>query len=277
MPVFVQTNVSSLLAQNNLSRTQLGLSNSFARLSSGYRINSASDDAAGLGISKSFEAQIRSYAVAERNANDAISMAATADGAADKVHSLLQRLRELAVSASNGTFTTTDSSNTNTEFVALRSEIDRIASTTKFNGKLLLSGTSSANTITFQVGIYSSSNDTLNVSFGGVDNTQLALSTSAVDIVANASSAIALLDAAIQSVSASRETFGAAMNRLQSTISNLQSIQTNMSASLSRIRDVDVAAETSSLARSQILAQAGASVLVQANQQPQLALALLSG
>lgn len=273
MALYVQTNTASMVAQNSLSRTQNGLATNFARLSSGYRINSAADDAAGLGISKSIEAQVRSYAVAERNANDGISMAQTADGAADQIHGILSRMRELAVEGSNGTLSSSDSGNLDTEFQSLTSEIDRIANVTQFNGKNLLAGSSSS--VSFQVGIGTSASDKVSVAFGGADTTGLGVT--GLDLTSNAKSqtAITAIDTAIQTLSTTREGWGAAMNRLTDTVSNLQSMQTNMSASLSRIKDVDIASETASLSRSQVLSQAGISVLSQANQSPQAALKLL--
>jgi len=274
MGLFIQTNVASLVAQNNLYRTQQSLGKNFERLSSGYRINSSADDAAGLGISKSINAQVRSLAVAERNANDGISMASTADGAAEQIHGILTRLRELAVQGANGTVNATDSANLNVEFQAQFSEIDRIAAVATFNGRNLLSG--AAASVTFQVGINNvATADRLDINFGGGDTTRLALTGAAVDSVANSRTAIGTIDSAITSLSTLREGWGSAINRMTTTINNLQSQSTNLSASLSRIRDVNVAEETASLSRNQVLLQAGAAVLGQANQAPQLALSLL--
>lgn len=276
MPLYVQTNVASMVAQNNLARTQNSIASTFSKLSSGYRINSAADDAAGLGISKNLEARVRSYAVAERNANDGISMAQVADGAAEQIHGILSRMRELAVQGSNGTLSTSDSTNLDTEFQASLGEIDRIAGVTNFNGKNLLAGAAAA--VVFQVGIDNvAAADRISVSFGGADVTRLSLTGAAVDSVANARTAIGTIDSAIQSLSTVREGFGAATNRLQGAVDNIRSASTNMGASLSRIRDVDIASETANLARGQVLSQAGAAVLSQANQAPQLALSLLRG
>lgn len=275
MPLYIQTNVASMVAQGHLSKTQNSLAQNFQRLSSGYRINSAADDAAGLGISKGMEAQVRSYAVAQRNANDGISMAQTADGAAEQVHNILIRMRELAVQGSNGTLSAGDSANLDTEFQAHLSEIDRIANVTSFNGTNLLAGGAAA--VNFQVGIGTTANDQISVSFGGADSAGLAVNGLDVTSVANSQAAITALDAGIQTLSTVREGFGSAINRLQATVSNLDSVQSNLSASLSRFRDTDIAAETASMARSQVLSQAGAAVLSQANQAPQLALSLLRG
>ena len=275
MPLYIQTNVASSVAQNSLARTQNMLASNFSKLSSGFRINSAADDAAGLGIAKSFESQVRSYAVAERNANDGISMAQTADGAAEQISSLMIRMRELAVQGSNGTLSSNDSQNLDTEFQALTSEIARIGNVTSFNGANLLG--SSAASVTFQVGINDSSDNRISVSFGGADTTSLSVAGIAVSSASNAQAAITAIDSGLQRLAQVRARFGTATNRLQGAVSNLQSMQTNMSASLSRIRDVDIASETSALARNQVLSQAGASVLSQANSAPQLALSLLRG
>ena len=276
MSLFVQTNVASMVAQSHLNQTQQALSMNFAKLSSGYRINSAADDAAGLGISKSMNAQVRSLAVAERNASDGISMAQTADGAAEQIHGILTRMRELAVQGTNGTLSTGDSTNLNTEFQANLAEIDRIAQVTTFNGRNLLAGTAAS--VTFQVGINNvAAADRMNINFGGADVTGLSMTGAAVDSVANARTAIGTLDTAISTLSTLREGWGSATNRLTTAVSNLQSMQSNLSASLSRIRDVDIASETASMSRNQVLSQAGAAVLGQANQAPQLALSLLRG
>ncbi len=274
MPLYIQTNTASMVAQNSLSKTQGMLGNSFQRLSSGYRINSAADDAAGLGISKSMEAQVRSFAVAERNANDGISMAQTADGAAEQVHGILTRLRELAVQGANGTLSANDSQNLNTEFQALTGEVDRIANVITFNGQNLLDAVA---TVTYQVGINNSADNVISVTFGGANVSALGLSLISVSTVTDAQGALNTLDTAIQTLAQVRTRFGTAMNRLQGAVANLQSLQTNLSASLSRIRDADIAQETSALARNQVLSQAGASILSQANQAPQLALSLLRG
>jgi len=275
MPLYINTNVASLESQRSLSSASQSLNTSFQRLSSGMRINSAADDAAGLGISESLKAQVRSLGVAERNSNNAISMAQTAEGALGQVGNMLGRMREIAVQGANGDLTTTDRGYLNTEFTALRDEITRIADSTKFNGKDLLSGASTA--ITFQVGINNSSADQISVTFGGVDLTSLGINASTVDgaTATNAQASITALDGAIGAVSSRRADFGASMNRLTNTVSNLQSMKSNMSAANSRIRDVDVAEESAALARTQVLQQAAVSMLSQANQAPQLALSLL--
>ena len=275
MPIFINSNVASLEAQRNLSKTQSDQSVNFQRLSSGMRINSASDDAAGLGIRENLNAQVRSLSVAERNSNNAISMAQTAESALGQVSGILTRMRELAVQGANGDLGATDRGYLDTEFQSLRSEITRISDSTLFNGRQLLGG--AATTVTFQVGINNTTSDRIDVSFGGVDLTALGINASSVSgaTAANSQTAIASLDTAIGTVSSRRATFGASMNRLSTTVSNLQSMRTNMSAANSRIADVDVAEETASMARNQVLSQAAVSVLAQANQAPQLALSLL--
>jgi flagellin len=275
MPLVINTNVASLDAQRTLNRTQNGLNLSFQRLSSGFRINSAADDAAGLGVSESLKARIRSFRVAERNTNNAIGMTRTAEGGLGEISGIVLRMRELAVQSANGDLTSTDRSYIDTEFQLLKEEIDRVANSTEFNGIALLSGT--AADITFQVGIGTTSNDTIDVGFGGVSVSALGLSGISVggSTSTSAVSAIDAVDAALTSVSTTRAEFGAAQNRLGIAVTNSQTIRTNLEAANSAIRDVDIAEETSILARSQVLLQAGTSVLSQANQSPQLALSLL--
>lgn len=277
MALYVNTNLAALEAQTNLARTQLAVGLSFQRLSSGYRINTAADDAAGLGISESLRAQVRSFTVAERNTNNAISMSQTAEGALGQIGGILTRMREIAVQSSNGDLTATDRGYLDTEYTNLKSEVDRIAQSTKFNGRDLLSGSSA--TVDFQVGIQNSAVDRISVVFGNVSLTTLGIASSSVGgaTATAAQTAIDEIDTAIQNVSTRRADFGAVMNRLQVSVSNIQSMRTTLSAANSRIRDVDVAEETSMLARSQVLSQAGTAILAQANQVPQLALQLMRG
>jgi flagellin len=275
MSLVVSTNVASMFAQSQLGKTQSALAKNFGHLSSGNRINDASDDAAGLGIVKSMNAQVRSMAVAERNTNDGISMVQTADGGAEQIHEILTRMRELAVQSSNGDLGANDRSNLDTEYQANLGEIDRIATSTQFNGISLLSGAAASRN--FQVGIGTAATDRIAVSFGGADATQLAVSGGDVTSFANAQTAITAIDTAIQSLSTVRENFGSAMNRLSFAVSGLQAQQTNMSAAVSRIRDVDIASETAKMSQNNVLSQAGAAILAQANQTPQLALQLLRG
>jgi flagellin len=275
MALNIQTNVSSLQAQQNLLRNQTKLTKSFDRLSSGFRVNSAADDAAGLAISESMKSQVRSFTVAERNAGDGISMSQTAEGALGEVHGILGRMRELSMQASNGSLTQTDRGYLDTEFKSLQAEITRIQGSAEFNGKALVA--SAASTITFQVGLNDAANDQISVTFGGVDLAAVKAATTAVSGAGatNALGSLAVIDTAISNVSSARSKFGTAMNRLEVASSNIRSMRTNLEAANSRIRDVDVASETASMSRNQVLTQAGISVLAQANQLPQMAFGLL--
>jgi flagellin len=274
MALYIQTNTSSLEAQKNLLHNQSSLQKSFNKLSSGYRINTAADDAAGLAISESMKSQIRSYTVAERNASDGISMAQTAEGALGEVHNILGRMREIGVQASNGSLTQQDRDFLQTEFGSLQSEIGRIQESAKFNGKQLLN--SSTTSITFQVGLANTASDQIAIDFGGLSLSSVTASASVGGATAsNALASLSTIDSAITSVSVARSNFGAAMNRLDVATSNIQTMRLNISAANSRIRDVDVADETSKMSRNQVLTQAGISVLAQANQLPQLAFGLV--
>jgi flagellin len=273
MALVIQTNYAAMSAQKNLGANQKQLAGSFQKLSSGFRVNSAADDAAGLAVSESMKSQIRSYTVAERNAGDAISMAQTAEGSLGEVHNILGRMRELAVQSANGSLTNTDRGYLNTEYGSLQSEITRIQGSAKFNGVALLSAATS--TVKFQVGLNNVSTDQIDVTFGGVSLTGVATGTSTVANTTGALNALAQIDTAIGSVSSYRSKFGSAMNRLDVATSNIQTMRLNISAANSRIRDVDVATETSNLSKNQVLTQAGASILAQTNQLPQMAFGLL--
>ncbi len=274
MPLSIQTNVASLSAQKNLNKSQQSLATSFNRLSSGYRINSAKDDAAGLAISESMRTQIRSYNVAERNTNDGVSMAQTAEGALGEISTVLGRLRELAVQGSSGSIQSSDRSFLQTEFASLQLEVKRILTSTKFNGVALIKSASSS--VALQVGIDNTANDRITATFGGVGLQGVTTTGVTLSGPATASqSAISKVDTALTTVSTARARFGALMNRLEVTSSNIQTTRLNLTAANSRIRDVDVADETSTLSRSQVLAAAGVSVLAQANASPQLALGLM--
>jgi flagellin len=277
VPLVIPTNFSSLEAQKNLNKSQLALGKSFARLSSGFRINTAADDAAGLAISESMKSQIRSYTVAERNANHAISMTQTAEAALGEMHDILGRMRELSIQSANGSMTSSDRGYLDTEFSALKGELARIQGSSKFNGKLLVS--TAGETVTFQVGLHDTAADQITLTFGGLALTTLLAGSTNVSGAssANALAAIGRIDQAITIISTERAKYGAAMNRLDVTVSSIQTMRVNLSAANSRIRDVDVAEETSMLARNQVLTQAGVSVLAQANQLPQLSLSLLQG
>jgi flagellin len=273
MAINIQTNNAALSAQKNLGQNQKLLAGSFQRLSSGYRVNSAADDAAGLAISESMKSQIRSYTVAQRNASDAQSMAQTAEGALGDVHDIMGRMRELAMQSSNGDLGSTDRGYVATEFKSLQAEVTRIQGSAKFNGKQLINAT--AATTTFQVGLNDTATDQIKVTFGGVKLTSIVAATTDVSTAQGALDALATIDTAIQNVSTARSNFGTAMNRMDFATSNIQTMQLNITAANSRIRDVDVASETANLSRNQVLTQAGTAVLAQANQIPQLALSLI--
>jgi flagellin len=275
MALVIQTNVAAMSAQKNLGANQKMLAGSFQKLSSGFRVNTAADDAAGLAVSESMKSQIRSYTVAERNAGDAISMAQTAEGALGEVHDILGRMRELAVQSSNGSLTNNDRGYLNTEFGALQSEIGRIQGSTKFNGVALLNTAVATSPVKFQVGLNNVSSDQIDVTFGGVDLTGVGAAAANVSTATGALTSLSAIDTAIGSVSSYRSKFGSAMNRLDVATSNIQTMRLNISAANSRIRDVDVATETANLSRNQVLTQAGASILAQTNQLPQMAFGLI--
>jgi flagellin len=275
MGLRVNTNVSSLNAQRSLARTTENLNGNFRRLSTGLRIATAADDAAGLAISERLRARIRSIDQAGRNAQDGISLVQTSEGALNEINNVLVRMRELAVQAANGTVSPSDKATLDNEFQALIAEVDRTAAQTNFNTIQLLDG--SVTSLTLQVGPDPSVVDTLSISL--VDTTASALSLTSLDVT-NATTAvlsIAAIDLAINAVSEHRGDLGAVQNRLGGLISSLQVSSENLSAAESRIRDVDVAAESASLTKNTILQQAAISVLAQANVQPQAALSLLQG
>ena len=257
MSMMINTNVVSMNAQRNLTTNQSSLATSMQRLSSGLRVNSARDDAAGLAIADRMNAQVKGINVAIRNANDGISMAQTAEGALATVSDALQRMRELAVQAQNGTNGTTDRANLDTEFQALSSEITRIAAQTKFNGVAIVGA--GAGTNTFQVG--ANNGDTLTITTTTVTTVGGGLTTSAL-----ASTAVAALDTALDTISTNRASYGAAMSRFSFAISNLSITGENQAAARGRIVDADFASETANLSRAQILQQAGSAMVAQANQ-----------
>jgi flagellin len=278
--ISILTNTASLNAQRNLDKTQKSLAQNLSRLSSGERITKASDDAAGLGISEKMKASIRGYAQASRNANDGVSMIQVAEGAMNQQTAILTRLRELAIQSANGTVGADERGYIDNEAKELLGELDRISSVTDFNGVKILGANAGA--VAFQVDLGATSGtDTISVTFTKTDSTTLAVkygSGNDVDLKTSATTAqnaLAKIDAAIKSLSGSRASAGAVQNRLEVTMSNLQSAHENLSAANSRIRDVDVASETAAMTRNQILSQAGATVLAQANQLPSVALSLL--
>jgi flagellin len=275
MALVINTNIGSLNAQRNLSNSQRTLNQSMQRLSSGLRINSSKDDAAGLAISDRMTSQIRGLNQAARNANDGISMAQTAEGAMNESTNMLQRMRELAIQSANDTNTSADRASLDSEFQSLKLEIDRIAKTTSFNGKILLSGGFSATGAIFQIG--ANANQVISVRIGRATASGLAISARSIATYSAAQSAIASMDSAIRVLDSVRGDLGAAQNRFESTIANLRNVSENLSAARSRILDADIAQETSEMTKSNILQQAGVAILSQANQTPQLALQLLQG
>ncbi len=277
MGLRINTNVASLNAQRNLTGTKYGLDKSLERLSSGFRINRAGDDAAGLAISENLRAQVRGLKQASRNAQDGVSLIQVAEGGLNEISSIMIRLRELAVQAASDTIGPVERQFLNVEYDQLVSEVDRIADGTEFNGTQLLSGTGSV--LDFQVGTRNDPNiDRLSFDSSKADANTAALGVNLTSVAdkASAQNSLSAIDSAIVSVSAMRADFGAIQNRLQSTIGNIAISVENLSAANSRIRDVDVAEETAEMTRNNILLQAGTSVLAQANQTSNTALSLLN-
>ena len=286
MPQTINTNLQSLNAQRNLNTSQMSLATSMQRLSSGLRVNSAKDDAAGLAIAERMNAQVRGMNVAIRNANDAISLAQTAEGGIGKIGEMLQRMRELAVQAANASNSDGDKDSLDKEFGELAKEVQRVLGGTTFNGLNVLAG--NAGTLVFQVGANTSGNDTISISTvnmtSDADITAVAGTNNAgagraqIDASANASAihtVIDNIDAALDTVSAQRATLGASQSRFDAVIANLQISIENQSAARSRITDTDFAAETANLSRAQILQQAGNAMVAQANQLPEQVMQLL--
>ena len=282
----VNTNVNASIAQNALVRNERSMNTAMERLSTGQRINSAADDAAGLAIGSRMTSQIRGLDVGIRNANDAISMVATADGALIEVTNMLQRMRELALQASNGTTTSADRSYLSSEYANLLAEIDRIAENTQWNGNTILNHiTTASSTFKYQVG--ANGGQTIAVDFGNMTDTvsgvfteikashSVITSTTTASAMTQGTSAVVAIDSAITAVNSQRATFGAAMNQLTYAVDNLSNVKVNSEAARSRIVDTDYATETSELARTQIIQQAGTAMLAQANQMPQTVLSLL--
>lgn len=282
MALTVNTNVTSLNVQKNLNRASDALSTSMSRLSSGLKINSAKDDAAGLQIATRMTSQIRGQTMAIKNANDGISIAQTAEGAMQESTNILQRMRELAVQSRNDSNGTQDRIALNKEFSAMSDELTRIAKSTNLNGKNLIDGT--AGTMTFQVGSNTGSANQITLTLAsGFDAVTLSVDSATLQITGNSSAtaqasfsaAITKIDLALQTINSSRADLGAAQNRLTSTISNLQNINENAAAALGRVQDTDFAAETAQLTKQQTLQQASTAVLAQANQLPSAVLKLL--
>ena len=280
MPIIVNSNIASLNAQRNLNMSNTALAGSLQKLSSGLRVNSAKDDAAGLAVAEGLTSQIRGNNQGVRNAYDGISVAQTAESALGQVGNNLQRIREVAVQAANGGISDDNRSQLQKEVDQLTQEISRIVQTTNFNGTKLLTGGSG---LTFQVGSSGSADN--QVATSGIEMSGIAgysgslTATGTVDVSSSgaASAAIASMDASIRTVTNTRATYGAVQNRFEAVIANMQAFTENLSASRSRIMDTDFASETAQLTRNQILQQAGTSILGQANQVPQAALSLLKG
>jgi flagellin len=280
MALTVNTNVASLNVQKNLNRASDALSTSMTRLSSGLKINSAKDDAAGLQIATRMTSQIRGQTMAIKNANDGISMAQTAEGALQESSNILQRMRELGVQARNDSNTATDRTALDKEFQAMSSELTRIANSTNLNGTKLLTGTAGAGAngkLDIQVGSGTTTDDTIVLDLGAVAMTAtgLGVNADALTDATTSKTAIDNIDTALGTINTLRSNLGAAQNRLTSTISNLQNINENASAALGRVQDTDFAAETAQMTKQQTLQQASTAILAQANQLPSSVLKLL--
>jgi flagellin len=282
MPQTINTNIASLNAQRNLNASQSSLATAMQRLSSGMRVNSAKDDAAGLAIAERMNAQVRGMNVAIRNANDGISLAQTAEGALSKVGDALQRMRELAIQARNATNSSSDKDSLNKEFAELQSEISRVLGGTTFNGQRILG--EDATTLTFQIGANTGPDDIINITTENLttatDITAITATTAVIDAsatIGDIATVIDDIDAAIDNVNNTRATFGATQSRFDAIISNLQQSVENQAAARSRIMDADFAAETAAMSRAQILQQAGSAMVAQANQLPQQVMRLLQG
>ncbi|MCB1998517.1 MAG: flagellin FliC [Burkholderiaceae bacterium] len=287
MPQTINTNIASLNAQRNLNSSQSSLMTSMQRLSSGLRVNSAKDDAAGLAIAERMNAQVRGMNVAVRNANDGISLAQTAEGALGKVGDALQRMRELALQARNATNSDSDKESLNKEYTELAKEIQRVLGGTTFNGKAILAG--EAGSQTFQVGANVTTNDSIDITttnmaaagsittVAGTGGNSPTLGIGSAASTSDLQTVVQNIDSAIDLINSERATLGAAQSRFESVISNLQISAENQSAARSRIMDADFAAETANLSRAQILQQAGNAMVAQANQLPQQVLQLLQG
>ena len=278
MSIVIRTNATAMKALRSLNKTTRGLNDNVARLSSGKRINSAKDDAAGLAISETMGAQVASLGQASRNAADAISVLQTAEGAMGEVAGTLVRMREIGMQAASGHITDNQRDFVETEFQIMRAEIDRIAAVTEFNGQTLLDGSLAAGggqAMEFQVGINNTDNDRIGVNIGAMTAAGLGLDAANFKTQTDAGNSLVIVDSAIEMVSRERANLGANMNRLEITMDNLASAEENLVSAQSRIRDVDVGEEMGKMVSNQILAQAGASMLAQANSSPQIALSLI--
>jgi flagellin len=275
MSVVVNTNISSLNASRSMATTRVDLERAMERLSSGKRLNSSRDDAAGMSVVTRMTSQIQGLNMAVRNANDGISMANTYDGAAEEVGNVLTRMRELAVQMSNGTYAAADRTNADKEFQALTNEIDRIADHTRWNGDVVTNTASL--TTALQVDANDSSTGNIDLTFASLKSADLGLSSDAVDTDAKALTAIGNIDTALSALNDNRAAVGSVVNRLEHTVSVLMNTVQRTEESRSRVQDTDFAAESANMARANVLSQAGTAMLAQANQAPQYVLQLLKG
>lgn len=273
----ILTNVNSVVAGNRVANSSRNLAKSMMRMSSGMRVNSAADDAAGMAIATGLKATTRSIQQAQRNANDGVAMLQTAESAYGNVSDILIRMRELAVQAGNDTLTDTDRGFLDTEYQNLISEVDRISAVTEYNGINLLDGTAGdgSGAVTFQIGSANDSNAQLQVTLSQVDSTAVKVNGGDITSLANAQTALDNIDAGLEAVSTERSTVGAAVNQLTWASESLGTTNENLSQALSNVRDVDIAAESAAFTSNQVIMQAGVSMLAQANQLPNLALRLI--
>jgi flagellin len=280
MPLAINTNLGSITAQKHVSQNSRNLQQSIQRLSSGLRLNSSADDAAGMAVATGLRAQVGGYQQAGRNANDAIAILQTAEGAYNTVSDNLMRMRELAVQASSDGLTDTERDYIQTEFADIQTDINRISAVTEYNGIKLLDGTAGASgTMTFQVGTRNTTNDRITIDLKAIDTAasslNVAAGTTGVSSLGAAQSAIAEIDNAIDFLSTERTNIGSKLNKLDNAVTNLGTTVQNLSQATSQIRDVDIASESAAFASAQVLQQAGVSMLAQANQLPNLALRLV--
>jgi flagellin len=275
MALTVNTNIASMRAFTNLSRTSRNLQESFQRISSGLRITKAADDAAGLGVAESLDAQEISARQAMRNTNDGISIIQTAEGSTNEVANIVKRMRELAVQSSSETLASTERAYIQSEYLSLESEVERISQVTEFNGIALANGTNSV--LNAQVGVMDSSNDRIAITLGDLRVTTLGIDSGSIDMstAAGAQAAITTLDTALDTLNGYRSDYGATQNRLDSALTNMETYAENLASAQSQIRDADFAWETAQLSKFQVMSQAGTSILAQANQVTQGAISLL--
>ena len=276
MSLAIMTNIGSISAQTNMLKTSRSMQQSIQRLSSGLRIQSAADDAAGMAVSENMRAQLKGFQQAMRNANDGTAILQTAESGYQTLSDILVRMRELSVQAANDSLSDTERGYLDVEFQDLIGEMDRVSNTVEYNGIQLLDGTAgTGGTMTFQVGTRNSTNDRITVTLADQDATALGVNASAVDTVANAQGSIDDIDAALEALSTDRATIGATISTLNSAVDHLGSTIENYGAAVSQIRDTDMAAESAAFAQAQVLQQAGVAMVAQANALPNLALRLL--